>query len=484
MRACTLAILSAFAALAQGVPSTDGTDVTLQVNRSTVIDLQGGMKRISVASGDVAEAVAVSSKELLVNGKAAGDTSLLIWDMQGVRHTYLVHVIADPQLITDVRENLAREVGPGVSFTVDGPMAFLQGVAPTAIAADRATAIVGSIPGVKLVNLLRVTVPDALPQILLKVRFADYDRSQAQQFGINLFALNGIKGIGNATTGQYGAPPAMSSITGGGTTTLTDFLNILYFRPDLNLGVVLQDLAAKNVIQILAEPDLLALSGHQASFLAGGEFPFPTIQGGGSGVGQITIQFKEFGIRLNFVPTVTPRGTIHLKVMPEVSSLDYSNGLTVSGFTVPALSTKRVTTEVELDNGQSFAIAGLLDNQLTENLDRLPGFANIPVLGKLFTSRSYSRSNSELLIVVTPELVRPLQAGQKGPLLDMPKPFMPGSLPERLSNPTDPGALQKKTTLTVEELKALVQAEAAASEDNLNPGGAAGGGASGPSSPK
>jgi pilus assembly protein CpaC len=168
--------------------------------------------------------------------------------------------------------------------------------------------------------------------------------------------------------------------------------------------------------------------------------------------------------------------------MPEVSSLDYSNGLTVSGYTVPALSTKRVTTEVELDNGQSFAIAGLMDNQLTENLDKLPGFASIPVLGKLFTSRSFSRSNSELLIVVTPELVRPLRAGQKGPTLEMPQAFIPGSIPERLSNPSDPTAPEKRTNLTIEELKALLKGEATASQVDLNPVGAGGAGGSGPGS--
>ena len=135
-------------------------------------------------------------------------------------------------------------------------------------------------------------------------------------------------------------------------------LNIFYFRPDINLGAVLQDLATRNVLQILAEPNLLTLSGKPASFLAGGEFPFPTIQGGGSGVGQITIQFKEFGVRLNFLPVVTPRGTIRLTVTPEVSSLDYANGLSISGYTVPGLATRRVQTEIELENGQSFVIAG------------------------------------------------------------------------------------------------------------------------------
>jgi pilus assembly protein CpaC len=211
-------------------------------------------------------------------------------------------------------------------------------------------------------------------------------------------------------------------------------------------------------LQVLAEPNLLTVSGEQASFLAGGEFPFPTIQGGASGVGQITVQFKEFGIKLNFLPVVTPRGSILLRVMPEVSSLDYSNGLTVNGFSVPGLATRRVQTEVELENEQSFIIAGLLDNQVTEQLSKIPGLANIPILGKLFESRSLQKSDTELLIVVTPELVRPIPAGSKAPELKLPLPWGKG-MPEKA--PRTPGAdvtgaptpIQRIETVPIEQLK-------------------------------
>ncbi|MBV8907145.1 MAG: type II and III secretion system protein, partial [Acidobacteriia bacterium] len=246
------------------------------------------------------------------------------------------------------------------------------------------------------------------------------------------------------------------------TATLTNLLNLSYFRPDINIGAVLQDLQTKNVLQILAEPNVLAMSGHPASFLAGGEFPFPTLQGGGAGIGQVTIQFREFGIRLKFVPSVTPRGTIHMMVNPEVSSLDYANGLTVNGFTVPGLSTRRVDTEVELQNGQSFAIAGLLDNRMTETLNKMPGISNIPILGKLFESKSVSKSNSELLVVVTPELVAPLAAGEKVPSLDMPVNSLSGQLPADWKKPLDPAAaaavMQKVDSLPVEQIKGLADA--------------------------
>jgi pilus assembly protein CpaC len=203
---------------------------------------------------------------------------------------------------------------------------------------------------------------------------------------------------------------------------------------------------------------LLTMSGRPASFLAGGEFPFPTLQGGGNGIGQITIQFKEFGIRLNFLPTITPRGTIHLVVTPEVSSLDYSNGLTVSGFTVPGLDTRRVQTEVELQNGQSFVIAGLLDNQVTEQLNKMPGISSIPVLGKLFQSKSYSRSKTELLVTVTPELVGPIPAGMKPPELKFPAPFYQtgSNIVPRNPGPQVTGplpALPTPATVPIEELR-------------------------------
>jgi pilus assembly protein CpaC len=447
--------------------ATQTTTLDVQVNRSTILDLAAGFKRISVTNGDIAEAVAITSTELLVNGKAPGETSLFLWDPKGVRHLYTVRVLADEGLLELIHTQLVQEVGPNVTLTLDGPSIFLKGTVQTVNAAARAFAIASAYPGVKVVNLLRVTVPSAEPQILLKVRFADVDRSLSAQYGINLFGLN-PKGIATSTTGQFGTPPTISSLGSGATGTLTNLLNIMYYRPDINLGAVLQDLEAKNIIQILAEPNLLTLSGHQASFLAGGEFPFPTIQGGASGVGQITIQFKEFGIRLNFLPTITPRGTIHLVVMPEVSSLDYSNGLTVGGFTVPGLATKRVTTEIELASGQSFAIAGLLDNQITENLDRMGGLASIPVLGALFKSRSVTKNHSELLVVVTPELVTPILATEKPPTVPMQKPFIPGQIPDRLGNPTDQLGLQQDNVLPVEELTANDEATTAPAAMNTS----------------
>src|SRR5206468_10059739 len=164
-------------------------------------------------------------------------------------------------------------------------------------------------------------------------------------------------------------------------------------------------LEQKNLLQILAEPNVMALDGTEASFLAGGEFPFPVVQGGGA-LTTVTIMFKEFGVRLNFTPQVMTDGAIRLKVAPEVSALDFANALTVSGFLVPAISTRRAQTQVELRDGQSFAIAGLMDNRLTEIGSKVPGLGNIPILGTFFKSRATNRSNTELLVTVTPRLVQ------------------------------------------------------------------------------
>src|SRR4029077_6802905 len=235
------------------------------------------------------------------------------------------------------------------------------------------------------------------------------------------------------------SPPQLlsSSSTSNGTTTTTSggigsnfgvssLLNIFLFRPDINLAATIQALRENNVLQILAEPNLLPASGKDASFLAGGEFPFPVIQstGGSGSFPAITIQFKEFGVRLNFTPTLRADGLIHLKVSPEVSSLDFSNALTIQGFVIPALSTRRVTSEMDLKDGQSFAIAGLVDNTVTTTMEKIPGIGDIPILGRLFQSKSVNKSKDELVVLVTPRIVLPLAPDQVPPGPAFPVPFL------------------------------------------------------------
>jgi pilus assembly protein CpaC len=282
------------------------------------------------------------------------------------------------------------------------------------------------------------------------VKFAAVDRSASIAAGLNIFnsSFNQQTSLGTGyalfpdTSGRFNVPQA---------------INILLFRNDINLVAELQALQTKHVLEVLAEPNVLAISGEQASFLAGGEFPFPVVQPSSNGSSAVSIMWREYGVRLNFLPVITPRGTIRLKVAPEVSALDYTNAVTIQGFTVPGLSSRRVQTDVELDSGQTFVIAGLLDNQATDNLSKVPGIASIPVLGKLFQSKQLSRSNNELLVIITPELVRPIPEGGATPEVKFPVTFLPPNSKNPMTHPgmdkTGPVPVKApQTSLPFEEL--------------------------------
>lgn len=401
--------------------------ILVGAGKTYLLDMAVNIERVSVAAPETVEAVPVSARSIMVNGRNPGETSLVIWLSDGSRREYDVDVRIGAARVQIAQDQVKREFGDDVQLTVDNQAVYLTGHVKDMYQAQRAVAIAINLG--RVVNLLKVDVPPQERQILLKVKFADVDRSKAADMGLNLFGTP--KGYtGTATVGTYPATTVSTLATqGSGEFTqfsLNDALNLFMFDPHANIGATIKDLASRNILQILAEPNLLSMNGKEASFLAGGEFPYPTLQGGGAGVGQVTIQFQEFGIRLHFLPTITPRGTIRLHVIPEVSSLDFANSLTTGGGTVPALSTRRVETEIELQSGQSFAIAGLLNNQTTETLSRMPGLADIPVLGKFFQTKSYSKQNSELIVVVTPELVNPIPAGQKPPELPMPQSFLEG----------------------------------------------------------
>ena len=428
-RACILFAVTV-AGLAQDVTNqaTASRELSVTVGKSVLVDSPQIIERISVANGDLAEAVAITPREVLINGKAPGETSLIVWQQGGNRLFFDLTVQRNESRIDDIRRELAAEMGnQNVTMNVDGDTVFLRGTVTDLTTAQRAVQI-ASIVG-KPINLLRVNIPGTEAQILLKVRFADVDRSSTQQLGINFFSTGATNTVGSVTTGQFPSAqviPQAGTKGAPATTTLTlgNALNLFLFRPDLNLGATIAALQSQNLLQILAEPNLLAINGHNASFLAGGEFPFPNLQGGGAGLGAVTVQFREFGIRINFTPTITPRGTIRLLVNPEVSSLDFANGLILQGFTIPALSTRRVSTEIELDEGQTFAIGGLLDNRDTETYNKIPGLGDIPFFGKLFRSRQITKNNSELLVMVTPELVRPIPKDAPRPDLKRPGTFL------------------------------------------------------------
>jgi pilus assembly protein CpaC len=418
-------------------PPTAARELYVTVGKSLLVDSPTIIQRVSVANGNIAEAIATTPREVLVNGKTPGETSLIVWQQNGNRLIFDLIVQPNSTRLDNINRELRAEMGDQkVAITMEDGTPFLRGTVNDLLSADRAVMIASALG--KPVNLLRVKVPPVEAQILIKVRFADVDRTYSQQLGLNFFSTGAARTIGSVTTGQFNPPqPQVNSTGTNGTNStasqstfsLTNALNIFFFRPDLDLGATIEALQARNWLQILAEPNVLTLNNHSASFLAGGEFPFPTLQGGGAGLGAVTIQFREFGVRINFTPTVTPRGTIRLQVTPEVSSLDFANGLTFQGTTIPGLSTRRVQTEIELESGQSFAIGGLLDNRVTEQLSKIPGLGDIPFFGKLFRSRNLQKNNSELLVLVTPEIVRPIAAGQPVPDLKFPRKFMEPNTP-------------------------------------------------------
>ena len=402
----------------EAAPSGAPGKLVVTVGKSLIIDSPMKIQRISVANGELIEAVAVNPKEVLINGKAAGETSLIVWQEGGNRLLYDLTVRLSPLRLDVVRQQLARDFpNEDINVTFENDTAFVRGTVKDIVAADRVMSITASL-GKSAVNLLRVAVPPVEEQILLKVRFCNVDRTLSTDLGVS-FATGAFNQSTAITTGQYASPTVDTS----GTVSLSDMLSVLLFRKDLNLAASIKALESKNLLETLAEPNLLAINGKEASFVSGGEFPFPMIQPGLGG-NTVTIAFREFGIRIHFLPRITPRGTIQLQVSPEVSSLDYGNAVIFSGTTIPALSTRRIQTEVELDSGQSFVIAGLLDNRLTETINKIPGLASIPLLGKLFTSRGVKRNNTELLVIVTPEVVRPIPVGQPLPSLNMTSPFM------------------------------------------------------------
>jgi pilus assembly protein CpaC len=269
--------------------------------------------------------------------------------------------------------------------------------------------------------------PVGAQEILLEVKFAEVDRSALSQLAINIFSTGAANTIGRTTTGQFGSTTLGNITDSGGsvrpstTATVGDLLNIFLFRPDIHLGAVIKALQTKNLLQILAEPNLIAVNGKEASFLAGGEFPFPIVQPG-QGFTAVTISFKEFGVKLKFTPVIMPNGNIHLRVVPEVSTLDFANALVISGFTIPALSTRRAETEFEIQDGQSFVIAGLMDNRVTNIVNKVPGLGDIPVLGNLFKSKSFQKSNAELMVLCTARRVSPGNQAPAGP--KNPEPFL------------------------------------------------------------
>ena len=431
----------------QAQDSSEPQALHLLVGRSLVITSPSRIKRVSLADPDIAEALVVSPTQVLVNGKKPGGVSLLVWDETDQSQAFEVSVDID---VLGLSQKI-HEVFPTENVHIDTSkdVVILSGKISSSVVADKILEVVkGAAP--KVTSMMEVPPPPT-GEILLQVRFAEVDRAALTQLGVNILSTGLGKTIGSISTNQFGGTGSWNlndsfPVRGPQPTTGEKFnvsqiasaLNIFLFNPNIHLGVAIQALQAKNLFQILAEPNLMTESGKEASFLAGGEFPYPVVQSVGGGTATspaISITFKEYGIRLSFTPILMADGTIHLKVKPEVSTLDYSNAIVVSGFTLPALSTRRVESDMNLSDGQTFAIAGLVDNRVTELLNKIPGIGDIPILGKLFQSKSLNKTKNELLVIVTPHIVRPLTPDQVPHGPTFPQPFLDQSTPVQPSAP-------------------------------------------------
>jgi len=423
---CLVSVLLAAAAtsvFAQGGPE----EIRLTIGKSIVIDYPADIARISTSNPEIVDASPVTGREVLVHGKAFGTVTLVVWSKAGQRNFY----ITVEQNLEPLRK-LLKDTFPNEDIHVQSSRDSLSltGRVSSKAVYDQATALASSF-GKTIVNNLQVADTKVEKQILLRIKFAELDRSAANTFAVNLISTGATNTIGGASTGQFGSTTP-SSIGGGAPTTfsISNALNIFAFRPDLNLGAFIEALEQKNLLQTLDEPTLMTSDGKEASFLVGGEFPIPVLQGGANS-GAVTIQFREFGVRLTFTPVVTGSNNIRLHVKPEVSALDYSNALSFNGFTIPALSSRKMETNVELGEGQSFVIAGLIDNQVTETISKIPGLSSVPILGNLFKSKNISKSDTELVVLVTPEITLPLQPGDAKPGVPAPRPYLvpvaPGS---------------------------------------------------------
>ena len=401
----------------------------VMVGKSLLINTTERLRRISITDDSIASARVITPTQILVHGKTPGEVSLLIWDELERSRSFDLRVDVDVSACAEEE----RRVFPDeqIAVTPSRAAVVLSGHVSTEDIAKRAGEL-ASAYSPKVVNVLTFG-PVGAQEVLLQVKFAEVDRSALTQLGVNFISTGAANTLGSVTTGQYGGfgPQTLTpgtSVTATGTaattttgTTVNNVLNLFLFRSDINLGATIQALETKNLLQILAEPNLIAVNGKEASFLAGGQFPFPIVQPG-AGFTAVTISFKEFGVRLQFTPVIMPNGNIHLKVAPEVSTLDFANALTISGFTVPALSTRKAETEFELQDGQSFVIAGLMDNRVTDIYNKIPGLGDIPILGNFFRSKSLQKSNSELMVLCT---VRRISPNAEQPALPKdPKPFL------------------------------------------------------------
>ena len=416
-------------AVAQAAQAPQTIRISLTAGRSTVVETDFDVTRIAVTNPAVADAVVVQPREVLIDGKGPGTVSLIVWGA-GRREQYDV-VVA--QEVSNLQRQLqALFPGEDIRVNASDEAIILSGQVSSNPVMLRAGEIAqATSTKARVINMLQLPGGAESQQVILQVRFAEVNRRAMTELGASLFTgPTGFKDyVGRSTTQQFGAPgfdklnrtEENGQVQTSGDITFSDFLNLFVFNTKYNVGALIKALQSTGFFQSLAEPNLIAYNGQEASFLAGGEIPVPVVQGA---TGTVTVDYKEFGIRLNFRPTIAG-DVIRLRVRPEVSTLDFGNGITLSGFRIPALSVRRAETDVELRDGQSFVIAGLLDNLTQDNSAAVPLLSRLPIIGYLFKSKSERAERTELMVLITPRLVRPLDPDEVPPLPTRPRQFLP-----------------------------------------------------------
>ncbi len=395
--------ITAVALLMPGAATAQSAEeLRLTVGKSVVIDYPEDIRQISTTDPAILDASPVTTREILLNAKGLGSATMVVWSSNNQRMFYNVTV----ELNTDALKRILRDTFPGetIDIRTSGESISLNGMVSTKEVADRAAALAG-VTAKTVVNNLRLSPEKISQQVLLHVKFAELDRLKAQDYGINFQSTGAFNFLGALSAGALNGP------------------NLAGAFQNLNLSVAVKALQNRNILQILAEPTLVTTDGKEGNFLVGGEVPVPVLQGGTGSQG-ITILYREFGIKLRYTPQITANKTIKLALFQEVSALDYTNATTLNNFIIPGLSTRRTETNVELAEGETFVVSGLLDNREREIFNKIPGVSSIPIIGNLFKNKSESKALKELVMLVTPEITMPLGPNDPKPEVVFPNEFL------------------------------------------------------------
>ncbi|MEQ8312291.1 MAG: type II and III secretion system protein family protein [Sphingopyxis sp.] len=417
-------ILASLALAAAAIPAVqaqtgDGVvagQLDVPLNKSQTVTLDRPFSRAMIGSEEIADIMPISDRSIYVLGKKMGTTSLTIYD-KGGRVITIVDVAVGPDVLTLRRQLGELMPSENISARIANDAVVLSGVVSSAAAAQNAVRIAGTYAGDKVVNMMGI---GSSQQVMLEVRFSEINRQTGKEIGVSGFLRNrsgSFDGaIGNGASLVPNPDTGIGELKLGSITDSFGIVQKSFSLGGLNILAALDSLEDKGLAKTLAEPTLVALSGEKASFLAGGEFPIPVVQGGGgiggSGGQSITIEFKPFGVSLGFTPTILADGVINMIVEPEVSSIDPNNSIILNDITIPGLQTRRASTTLELRDGESFAIAGLIRQDFRSTVRQVPLLGSIPIIGSLFRSSGFQRGETELLIVVTPRLVQPIKPNQ------------------------------------------------------------------------